>query len=92
MSPYLDDSPAVRPPLRIGILECDQPIGKTKERYGSYGNLFQVLLEASAKYLAKMDSTEIPKLEFSKYDIVNADHYPLLEDIDAILLTGSRTS
>ena len=32
------------PPLRIAILECDIPIGNTREKYGGYGNLFKELL------------------------------------------------
>lgn len=90
MSPYLDDRPGSHGPLRIAILESDEPIGKTKEKYGTYGGLFEVLLEGGAKYLADKDSVEVPKLDISKHDIVNTQDYPNLDDIDAILLTGSR--
>ena len=92
MSPYLGDESTSPRRLRIALLECDVPIGKTKEKYGTYGNLFQVLLEASAKYLEKHDSEDVPELQFSKYDVVEAQEYPSLDDIDAVLLTGSRKS
>lgn len=90
MSPYLDDKPQSHSPLRIAILECDEPIGKTKEKYGSYGGLFQVLLEAGAKYLAEKTSVDVPQLDISKHHIVNTQDYPNLDNIDAVLLTGSR--
>ena len=35
-------------PIRIAILECDEPIGRTKEKYGGYGNLFAELLDKGA--------------------------------------------
>jgi hypothetical protein len=75
------------PPLRIAVLECDEPIGRTKEKYGGYGNLFKELLETGAGKLP-----EKPELDITKFDVVNTEHYPDLENVDAILLTGSRRS
>ncbi|KXT00510.1 hypothetical protein AC578_4079 [Pseudocercospora eumusae] len=88
----------MRPPLRIAILECDEPIGRTKEKYGSYGNLFQELLSNGASKFAEEEEQEEqkapappPKLEISNFDIVNhPDVYPDLQNFDALLLTGSR--
>jgi GMP synthase-like glutamine amidotransferase len=77
----------MRPPLRIAILECDEPIGKTKEKYGGYGNLFTELLHNGA---LEVDSQSPPQLDILKYDIVNHEVYPSLEDVDAVLLTGSK--
>ena len=79
----------LRPRLRIAILECDEPVGKTKEKYGGYGNLFKELLENGAIHLANTDSGKRVELEISKFDVVNSDAYPILEDVDAVLLTGS---
>lgn len=90
MSHSLDGQTGTQQPQRIAILECDEPIGKTKEKYGSYGGLFQVLLEAGAEYLTSKDYVEAPRLDISKHDIVNTQDYPALDNIDAILLTGSR--
>ena len=82
----------IRPRLRIAILECDEPIGKTKERYGGYGGLFQELLEHGATHLAERTGGKKAELDISKFDVVNKDVYPNLEDVDAILLTGSSKS
>lgn len=88
-------SPPSRPPIRIAILECDTPIGKTKERYGGYGNLFHELLLKGVDELAKEDGQEGEKeakleLAVTKFDVVNdLEAYPKLEDVDAVLLTGS---
>ncbi|KAK0311520.1 hypothetical protein LTR01_003516 [Friedmanniomyces endolithicus] len=80
----------MKPPLRIAILECDTPIGKTKAKYGGYGNVFKALLEAGAEHLDQKDGGTKPELELTYYDVVDAQTYPRLEDVDAVLLTGSR--
>jgi hypothetical protein len=79
------------PRLRIAILECDEPVGKTKEKYGTYGGLFTELLQNGAIRFAGADHGKKPELEISSWDIVNKDVYPRLEDVDAVLLTGSST-
>jgi hypothetical protein len=85
----MSSSPASSP-LRIAILECDTPIGKTKEKYGGYGNLFKELLHNGAKEVREKDGVEVPELDVRKYDVVNEEVYPKLEDVDAVLLSGSR--
>lgn len=77
-------------PLRIAVLECDTPIGNTKEKYGGYGNLFKELLHNGVNEVREKDSVEVPELDVRKYDVVNDELYPSLEDVDAVLLTGSR--
>lgn len=86
-SPVSNSLPTMRPPLRIAVLECDQPIGRTYAKYGGYGNLFKELLETAAEKIE-----EKPELDVTKFDVVNTEHYPKLEDVDAVLLTGSRKS
>lgn len=86
----MSSSPASSSPLRIAILECDTPIGKTKEKYGGYGNLFKELLHNGAKEVREKDGVEVPELDVRKYDVVNEEAYPKLEDVDAVLLSGSR--
>lgn len=76
------------PPLRIAVLECDTPIGRTKEKYGGYGNLFKELLSNGAKLLQEKGEGEV-ELDITKYDVVNQEVYPELENVDAVLLTGS---
>ncbi|KAL1967995.1 hypothetical protein VTN77DRAFT_2412 [Rasamsonia byssochlamydoides] len=81
----------MRPPLRIAILECDTPLENTKNKYGGYGGVFEALLKASAAALGQPDRLDPEKdLQLSKWDVVNGEKYPNLEDIDAILITGSR--
>ena len=79
----------MKAPLRVAILECDVPIGRTKEKYGGYGNLFKELLERGAKLYAERESTDIPSLDITKFDVIAVETYPDLDNIDAVLLTGS---
>ena len=82
------------PRLRIAILECDTPVGQTKEKYGTYGGLFTELLQNGALKLAESEAFKgkKPDLEISCYDVVEKDVYPDLEGIDGVLLTGSSES
>jgi hypothetical protein len=82
--------PSSAAPLRIAVLECDTPIGNTKEKYGGYGNLFKELLHNGVEEVREKDSIEVPELDVRKYDVVNDELYPKLEDVDAVLLSGSR--
>jgi len=76
-------------PLRIAILMCDSPMHLTAERYGSYGGVFRALLEKSSESL----KDEIPGIEnglkLTSWNVYQVEEYPKLEDIDAILITGS---
>lgn len=75
----------MKTPLRIAILECDTL------KYGGYGRVFKVFLEAGADALRMPDVVSSKGgLEISKWDVVNEQKYPALEDIDAILISGSR--
>src|SRR6266705_1071189 len=76
----------MKTPLRIAVLECD-----TLAKYGGYGEVSKVLLEAGADALRMPDVVSSKGgLEISKWDVVNEQKYPALEDIDAILISGSR--
>jgi hypothetical protein len=77
-------------PLRIAVLECDTPIGATKEKYGGYGNLFKELLHNGAQEVRDKDKVDVPELDVRKYDVVNEENYPEIGDVDAVLLSGSR--
>ncbi|KAF5669414.1 GMP synthase (glutamine-hydrolyzing) [Fusarium heterosporum] len=73
-------------PLRLAILEADTPQPQTRDRFGGYTGVFTALLEAAAKPQKLKELVSI-----KGYDIVNELHsYPSLNDIDAILITGSR--
>ncbi|GAM85055.1 hypothetical protein ANO11243_030580 [Dothideomycetidae sp. 11243] len=76
------------PPLRIAVLECDTPQPQTRAKYGGYGAVFEALLLAGADLLGK-DETK-PELDVTKWDVVNTETYPALEDIDAVLISGGK--
>ena len=79
------------PPLRIAILECDTPLPKILGTYGRYGNVFEALLRAGAR--ASRITDPDAGLEISFYQIQETPEvYPDLNDIDAILITGSSES
>jgi len=79
-------------PLRVAVLECDTPQPRCNERYGGYGGLFRELLLAGTEAYTKETGHAKPSLDITKYDVVNEEHYPSLDNIDAILITGSSTS
>ena len=93
--------------IRIAILEADIPIGTTRDKYGSYGGVFTSLLykaadasniprqrlDISAWDVINSEGAKEGELEYmdGEYDMLRTKGYPKLEDIDAVLLTGSRT-
>ncbi|KAI9840341.1 MAG: hypothetical protein M1837_001759 [Sclerophora amabilis] len=85
-----------RSPLRIAILECDTPLDGTRAKYGSYGGVFTALLRAAAAASFDEDpaSTLGPPpdygLDISRFDVEKVEQYPRVEDVDAVLLTGSN--
>lgn len=77
-------------PLRIAILECDTPLPVVEARYGRYGEIFKTLLRAGADALSYPGVSSSSGLEMAAWDVVTAQAYPSLDDIDAILITGSK--
>lgn len=77
-------------PLRIAILECDTPQPGTNAKYNGYGGVFTSLLHAAADALSYPNLSSSSGLSLSVFDVVNAPSYPSLNDIDAILITGSK--
>ncbi|KAL3473047.1 class I glutamine amidotransferase-like protein [Aspergillus californicus] len=79
------------PPLRIAILECDTPPENSNAKYGGYYGVFSKLLQECAETLNRPDILD-PKsgLDLSRFDVVTAQEYPDLKDVDAVLLTGSK--
>ena len=77
-------------PLRIDVLECDTPTPNTNAKYGGYRGVFESLLKSSARALEQPERLNPDTdLEITGWDIVNGEEYPKLEEIDAVLLTGS---
>jgi len=77
-------------PLRIAILECDTPLDGTRAKYGSYGGVFTALIKAGADALDYPGISSTSGLELSAFDVVTKQEYPSLENVDGILITGSR--
>ncbi len=84
--------PPSRRPIRVAVLECDEPVGPVKEKFGSYGTMFKRLLERGAKKAAQTDGTEEVELDVTDFDVVHNEHYPALDSVDAVLITGSSMS
>lgn len=76
----------MKTPLRIAILECDTPLPDIVERFGRYDRIFSTLLETAAEGLGLSPKHD---LEMRGYDVVDKQEYPNLDDIDAILISGS---
>ena len=76
-------------PIRLAILECDTPLTNTKLRYSGYGGVFEALLRAGARDVGFNPDSG---LQITRHQIEkeHPDEYPNPEDIDAILITGSR--
>lgn len=80
----------MQPRLRVAILECDNPHEKVRAKYGNYGDIFEKLLNDGADKIPYKDGAQRPRLSITKYNVVNEELYPELEDVDAVLLTGSK--
>lgn len=77
------------PTLRIAILECDTPLDKVLNKYGSYGDIFTALLKKASAEVSAEGAEEV-KVECTSYDVVSKQEYPEdLSKVDAILMTGS---
>lgn len=73
-------------PIRLAILEADTPLPSTRAKYSSYGGVFTSLF-TSAAAPGPLSSL----LSITYHDIVGPSAiYPSLDDIDAVLITGSK--
>ncbi|KAG9237811.1 class I glutamine amidotransferase-like protein [Amylocarpus encephaloides] len=77
-------------PLRIAILECDTPMDSVRERAGGYGSIFSRLLRAGADSLKYPGLSSTEGMQLSSFDVVTKQEYPKLEDVDGILISGSK--
>ncbi|KAJ4990260.1 GMP synthase [Stagonosporopsis vannaccii] len=77
----------MKTPLRIAILQCDQPPPDVVALYGKYDRIFTTLLESAAPGVGLDPKAD---LELSAFDVVTAQEYPSLEHVDAVLISGSK--
>lgn len=81
----------MKPPIRVAMLECDTPLPKANAHYHGYGGVFEALLKAGAQDLGRPDPHS--GLQISRYQVeLHPENYPDLQDVDAILITGSSTT
>lgn len=73
--------------FRLAVLECDTPFPSVNASRGSYGNIFRDLLVKGLDGLGEKGSDV--SLDLSKWDVVTAQEYPNVDDVDGFLLTGS---
>lgn len=76
----------MKTPLRIAILQCDTPPPHVVELYGKYDRIFTALLETAASELGLDPKSD---LELSAWDVVTAQEYPDIDNVDAVLISGS---
>lgn len=75
-------------PLRLAILEADTPLPGVDARYDGYHGVFKHLF-SRAVAPSPLESV----LSVSRHHVVNnPSAYPSLDDIDAVLITGSKHS
>lgn len=75
-------------PIHLAILEADTPLPQTRAKYGSCGGVFESLLTRAA---APAPLSSVATLTY--HHIVGpsaAAAYPSLDDVDAVLITGSK--
>ena len=89
--------------IRLAILEADTPLEQTRRKLGSYGGVFTSLLhkaaDASNIATSRLQITgwdvvneqdgEVEDMG-GQYHWKRTKGYPQVEDVDAILITGSR--
>jgi hypothetical protein len=76
----------MKTPLRIAILQCDTPPPDVVAQYGAYDRIFTTLLETAAQGLGLDPKKD---LALSAFEVVTKQEYPDLEDVDAVLISGS---
>lgn len=75
--------------FRLAVLECDTPIPAVNGKRGTYGDVFRELMDKGLKHEGLGDKGKYVNYELSKWDVVTAQEYPKIEDVDGCLLTGS---
>ncbi|KAF9694680.1 hypothetical protein EKO04_007570 [Ascochyta lentis] len=77
----------MKTPLRIAILQCDTPPPDVVALYGAYDRIFTTLLEKAAEGLGLDPEKD---LELSAFEVVTKQDYPEIENVDAVLISGSK--
>ncbi|ATY65356.1 GMP synthase [Cordyceps militaris] len=75
--------------FRLAVLECDVPFPGVVELRGSYGDMFRSLLGEGMRALPSAADAQTV-LEVTKWDVVHAHVYPVFEDFDGLMISGSK--
>jgi GMP synthase-like glutamine amidotransferase len=73
--------------IHIAVLECDTPVAPIVASRGTYGDIFQQLLDSGLSRLGTNNS-DVQYL-VTKWDVVTAQAYPNIDEVDAFLISGS---
>ena len=65
--------------MRLALLVCDEPVPQLVQRYGDYPAMFRRFLDA-------------PDVQWRDYDVFRRGELPPTDDVDAVVITGSRSS
>ena len=71
--------------MKIGILNADAVPPQLAEDYGQYADMFQSILEPILE-------SEDPQLEFVAYNVKEGQYPADIDEVDAYLITGSKSS
>ncbi|KAK7455013.1 glutamine amidotransferase class-I [Colletotrichum acutatum] len=82
-------------PIRLAILVTDEPLPSVSAKLGRFDTIFTTLLRNACESLDPPQTLE-SQLALTSYNVVAKDGvdatYPEPEDVDAVLITGSRHS
>ena len=74
-------------PIRIAILDCDPLTPNLCEQYGNYGSIVVQWLGAAARSLGLASDA----YETTIWDVMGKNELPDINDVDAIIITGSSS-
>ncbi|KPM35280.1 hypothetical protein AK830_g11291 [Neonectria ditissima] len=74
--------------FRIAILECDNTPSSISDTQGSYGDIVERFLRRGFEQTA----SQTPKLEVTKWNVLQSQSYPRLTEIDGLFLTAGKYS
>lgn len=70
--------------FRMAILETDKTPSSISDTQGSYGDIVERLLRRGFEQA----EGPVPELQVTKWDVVRAQSYPQLNEIDGLFLTA----
>lgn len=89
-TPPAKQEPGIMAPIRLAIIEADTPQPQTNEKYGGYRGLYTEMLRKATEAFDPPQPLE-DVLKITGHHVVeDKDPYPNLDNIDAILISGSK--